>query len=217
MPNPEDDRIANEAVSLWVHSGLECAIAVGWISLNGYVRLPEGHPDWQYTSAQLAALTTKQSLSEGPEIDPELAYLGGKLADAALEHPDYNIHYANIDVEVHGSLTYGPDEFGWIGFDTAHGQDYWELDEVLKVLKEDQRAEYEANWRYWETTTAPMRKVMPWTRSWTVTELIAETEHLADQLVAHVARRRSDERVHAAGDTPEDRDGGDGRMDEGRE
>lgn len=28
-------------------------------------------------------------------------------------------------VEVHGGVTYGPNEDGWIGFDTLHSGDYW--------------------------------------------------------------------------------------------
>jgi hypothetical protein len=33
--------------------------------------------------------------------------------------------YDDIDVDVHGGLTYGPDEEGWVGFDTAHLGDVW--------------------------------------------------------------------------------------------
>jgi len=49
-------------------------------AVNGYVRVPEGHP-W-----------------------------------AGLD-------YVDIDVQVHGGLTYSAD--GWIGFDAMHSGDYW--------------------------------------------------------------------------------------------
>lgn len=33
--------------------------------------------------------------------------------------------YDDIHVEVHYGLTYGPDEDGWVGFDTLHSGDAW--------------------------------------------------------------------------------------------
>ena len=50
------------------------------------------------------------------------------------EHPDYGKHYDDIDVEVHGGLTFagygtkipgGPDDRLWyVGFDCMHAYDY---------------------------------------------------------------------------------------------
>lgn len=47
------------------------------------------------------------------------------------DHPWYGKHYDDIDVDVHGGLTYSedhkpkhePDGLWWIGFDTGHYQD----------------------------------------------------------------------------------------------
>jgi len=47
------------------------------------------------------------------------------------EHPWFNKHYDNIDVDIHGGLTYSndhppkgePDGLWWTGFDTAHCYD----------------------------------------------------------------------------------------------
>ena len=54
------------------------------------------------------------------------------------EHPLYGCHYENVEVEVHGGLTYSdkchehichvpepgePDDVWWLGFDCAHGDD----------------------------------------------------------------------------------------------
>lgn len=35
-------------------------------------------------------------------------------------HPWFGKDYNSLDVDVHGGLTYGPDEEGWVGFDCAH-------------------------------------------------------------------------------------------------
>jgi len=34
--------------------------------------------------------------------------------------------YDDINVDAHGGLTYGPDEDGWVGFDTLHMGDWWD-------------------------------------------------------------------------------------------
>ena len=57
-----------------------------WGAVNGYARLPEGHP-WRELDLQCA------DYERGPEV--------------------------------HGGVTYGPTEDGWIGFDTLHGGDNW--------------------------------------------------------------------------------------------
>lgn len=62
-------------------------------AVNGYVKLPAGHP-WR----------------------------------------DMDLQMGEVDVPVHGGITYGPDESGWIGFDTLHSGDYWpDMPDVLGV------------------------------------------------------------------------------------
>lgn len=39
------------------------------------------------------------------------------------DHPWHGLGYDDIDVEVHGGLTYANE--GWVGFDTLHAGDYW--------------------------------------------------------------------------------------------
>lgn len=36
-----------------------------------------------------------------------------------------DIQHGNPDIDVHGGITYGVDENGWIGFDTLHAFDRW--------------------------------------------------------------------------------------------
>lgn len=56
-------------------------------------------------------------------------------------HPYYGRHYDDIDVRIHGGLTYGRMEDGmWvIGFDTAHGGDTLERWSELDVKMEAAR------------------------------------------------------------------------------
>jgi|GEM_PF-3048151 len=71
------------AIDSGVENGVEWATCQAPLygAVNGYVRVPEGHP-WS------------------------------------------GMAYSDINVEVHGGLTYeGAD--GWIGFDTLHSGDYW--------------------------------------------------------------------------------------------
>lgn len=44
------------------------------------------------------------------------------------------------EIEAHGGLTYGVDGAGWIGFDTSHLGDYWEVEALAPLLD---RLEYE--------------------------------------------------------------------------
>ena len=40
-------------------------------------------------------------------------------------HPNFGREYDDIEVDVHGGLTYGCDSHGWVGFDTLHIGDWW--------------------------------------------------------------------------------------------
>lgn len=47
------------------------------------------------------------------------------------DHPWHGLDYDDIDVDVHGGLTYARD--GWIGFDTLHFGDHWpDMPEVMR-------------------------------------------------------------------------------------
>jgi hypothetical protein len=59
-------------------------------------------------------------------------------------------------VEVHGGVTYGPDDDGWIGFDTLHAGDIWP--DVPASLRHIDRG---------------------WGRTWTEEQVAAEAERMA--------------------------------------
>lgn len=46
--------------------------------------------------------------------------------------------YAREDIDAHGGLTYG-DKDGWIGFDTAHGNDSWGDDPEMDAARADNK------------------------------------------------------------------------------
>lgn len=74
-------------------------------------------------------------------------------------------------VDVHGELTYGPDTEGWVGFDTAHGWDFWP-EEELKGHK-------------YSTAYTKLRDLIrhdPDRRTWTMEAMRREVEYLARQL-----------------------------------
>ena len=65
-------------------------------------------------------------------LPPTIAYgYGNGYIGVPPEHPWFNRSYNDIDVDVHGGLTYSddhapglePDGYWWIGFDTNHYQD----------------------------------------------------------------------------------------------
>lgn len=59
---------------------------------------------------------------------------------------DYNSKYGEVldaEVEVHGGITYGPDDDGWVGFDDAHARSLVEFSEE-ETSKAAARAETES-------------------------------------------------------------------------
>lgn len=74
-------------------------------------------------------------------------------------HPDYGKSYDDVDVDVHGGLTYGEqgeDNFYWLGFDCAYSGDF------IKGVSEHKGDFF-----------------------WTLEEVIKETNKLAEQLAKH--------------------------------
>lgn len=86
-----------------------------------------------------------------------------------LDHPCFGKHYDDIDVDVHGGLTYGCDSYGWVGFDTMHFGDVWDAADV-----EGERYEAYVNL----IASAPGGAG----EKWTVEKLKNEVELLAEQL-----------------------------------
>ena len=86
-----------------VHEGVEwCTVVThttkaGVRALNGYVRLPDGHP-WR------DCRTTAETHERLADLASDMSRL---LVGGATE------------------VTYGPDDGGWIGFDTLGVSDHW--------------------------------------------------------------------------------------------
>jgi hypothetical protein len=75
---------------------------------------------------------------------------------------------------VHYSVTYGPDDDGWVGFDTAHAGDYWAPDDLIKYVSEGEMQ--------FVNEMREMSSRMSWGRRWTMERLKQETEQLAQQV-----------------------------------
>lgn len=79
--------------------------------------------------------------------------------------------YLDIEVEVHGGLTYGADGDGWVGFDTLHLGDVWDEADLPD-----------------DTDLARYRGLVAgendprFRTEWTLPRLRAEVESLAEQL-----------------------------------
>ena len=96
----------------------------------------------------------------------------------------------DIHLLVHGGLTYGPDESGWIGFDTGHAFDVWRREEILKVKRF--MADRPEAWKGWlkrwdclsERLTAPFDNARYKNDNiiWTYERLKIETTDLAVQV-----------------------------------
>lgn len=85
-----------KVVLRWQHAGLACQIRTATHSLDGFVRLPDDHPD-RYVSE--AAHIVSQAEVEGHPF--------GSTASTGHRY---------IPVDVHGGgLTSGPDNDGWVG------------------------------------------------------------------------------------------------------
>lgn len=58
--------------------------------------------------------------------DTRLGFINGyvRIPEGHIAHDAY-YDQLNRTIDVHGGLTYGTDAYGWTGFDTGHGGDYW--------------------------------------------------------------------------------------------
>lgn len=84
------------------------------------------------------------------------------------------------ELEVHGGITWGFGvRTGWIGFDTAHGGDWWDLDELRqRVGLHVTPGGVEYN-RFEREMAAEFPGL---SQHWTVDRLITECRHLAEQI-----------------------------------
>jgi hypothetical protein len=149
-----------KVVERWRHAGLDCCIRVGSYSLDGYVRLPDGHPDRQLAE-------TADEVDQAVRGDP-IPFATG---------------HQHIPVNIHGGLSDGPDEAGWVGFDTAHGLDYWADEDLAPHLRQDDRI-------CAHMIAVRLQRDGLGTR-WTLDRLRAEVNRLAEQLAARGRGTRS--------------------------
>lgn len=120
------------------------------------------------------AVPVRSGREEGIEwkvlISPRRNCLNG-YARIPAGHPwagqDFDEIERTNDVVVHGGLTFAGE--GWIGFDTAHYQDYWPTEELERVG--GQRTAY-------EFLGADRSHV----RDWTLEQIVDEAKALARQV-----------------------------------
>lgn len=150
----------------WVTDGLECCTYHGMGgALNGYVRLPETHPDLL--------------LAHAAELMPgsEFTFPDGT---AGINYPR---GYDYIDVDAPGGWTYGPDFEGWVGFDTGHAWDYWPPELRLALCETDHDRKYAEFMITMDMDFTPF----PGSREWTE-QLVEDAVSKAAGVLAERAR-----------------------------
>lgn len=90
-------------------------------------------------------------------------------------HPAHGKYYDDVDVDVHGGLTFSQLSEGgtWLGFDCGHAGDFTQID-----APEDNPLAKDAKM----PDGRPLFPIIHPGRIWTVDDVAAEVEHLASQL-----------------------------------
>lgn len=185
-----------EPYKLWVWNDvIACATYPNphGAGLNGYVQLPADFPDLpaiaDYVEAQ--RLEHEHRAANPEPVKGELAALisaGNALSQMPFCPNGYD--FINDYVQVHGGLTYGPDEDRWTGFDTNHAFDDWsdaELERMFKTDHPDVWAELQHYWELlghdsWPAGRISSPKADSWAISWTEQRVDAEVNNLASQI-----------------------------------
>jgi hypothetical protein len=158
-------------IRTWVAHGLNCAIMWGGRMghFNGYVQLPPHSAD--RVLAEVYEIVDREERAEFREqhgLPPEPT--------------SWTSGYDALDVDAPGGLTYGPNEDGWVGFDTAHYNDYWSPEVQREILADYPTALVEIEELRRVFDTQELNKDYPFTRAWTLALLVTEVEHVAQQL-----------------------------------
>lgn len=153
---------------LWQHADLDCAAYPSFFgSLNGYVRLPDEHP-------QLL-----DAISEELNAEPHQGAI-------SPDRYDYPGGYDFIETVVApGGWTYGPDEEGWIGFDTTHAGDIWDPVVAMDMLRRFSLMPGERTYAYIDLISRSFPFVPygdPYEKRWTPGLVVAEVNGIAEQL-----------------------------------
>lgn len=165
----------------WQTHGLDCAIYWGFCSFCGFVRLPPGHVD--------RVLAEAYDEVARPALETRLREQGLNLP---MRHTlGYDaINLAELPVE----LTYGPDEQGWVGFDTGHHNDNWTDDEIRRELEPVEPVAYAefliaqegmrniVGYEALPPGRTSIHRGLP-AHTWTMSELVTTVEDLAGELL----------------------------------
>jgi len=121
--------------------------------------------DWMYKNLRCMVVLRRTSIMEW--------YCGYVAVPSG--HPDWGKGYEEVDVEVHGGLTFSGQgkpgslwedkQLWWFGFDCAHAEDNFYRDDYLSARPE-------------------LEPIVRGARKWKVEEVVEETEKLAEQLYA---------------------------------
>lgn len=133
------------------------------------------------TFIELGAIEQWDSEGIPCAIRPGFASLNGyvRLPERLRDWWD-DTEEASAVLDAHMSLTYGPDEDGWIGFDTAHYCDYWAADDLIGHVEPEGMMTAASFARINATADAGAIGA----RRWTKDRLRAEVETLAAQVAA---------------------------------
>jgi hypothetical protein len=135
----------------------------------------DGLPDFSFI--QLGAVEEWDSDGVPCVIRPGFSSLNGYVRlPVALRDWWKDYGEAAVVLDAHMSLNYGPDEDGWVGFDTAHYCDYWAADDLIGLVDAEGMALAAA--------FARINSQLPESRRWTRTLLREEAETLAAQVAA---------------------------------
>lgn len=114
-----------------------------------------------------------------PAGHPDLFFM--QTMQEVFDHPSA---YDYASVPVHGGWTYGPDVQGWIGFDTLHGSDYWDIDTRRRLVPESAREELEFLLEFEERCPRVLLMGQGSYYLWTEELVRAETTRAAEGLAA---------------------------------
>ena len=99
--------------------------------------------------------------------------VNGYVQDSRFGTADYD----DIELDVHGGLTFGPDEDGWIGFDTMHCGDVWPLEYL------EEHYPYTAGRKVFSDMCSVERKFPSKHQThWTEEKVIEEVNRVAEQM-----------------------------------
>jgi hypothetical protein len=173
-PQPIPEFEGRAPLKLWRHGGIDCAIYMGHFSPCGYVRLPDDSPLRPIAAAADVVLRAEQG--DGPF---------GNFIDRM---PEGHLGYEGLDdlLTAHGGLNWGPVASGWVGFDTGHVFDIWDLDEIRSFMDREDEVFRQAFELLVSRGVHPSQVIaghlLGYEIHWTLEKLVRVVEDLAEQV-----------------------------------